>query len=236
MVDVIAKPLVAQGGVIRADPYPQSSAPIAELPPSMQRTLEAHAANPGMASLPEGGVHDELTSEELGHIQEAAAQGDKESWDLLNALKLPLGVAAGAAALYGATRGGLKLVDVLSKNNSGVMDASRVRDPNNKAPLPPEAQRALEGRNGQKFLPAPQGKITDTTGTRFNNGTSIEQPKLIPDLNRTGRETDAAYAQRDAEQATAMGKAELEKSLATARSMRLKSAVNAAAKAARGIH
>jgi hypothetical protein len=207
-MDVRTQPLIAQQGNIRVEPFAQPAS--TQLPPSMARTLgKSGAGGSGQEELqsnfdPNSIKIDEpfeFTPEEVAHLQQAAASGDKESFDLLNALKIPLGVAAGAAALYGGTRGALSLVDAYGKMKGMEMVPSGRTGGNTKSSVPPEPQRLLTNERGQQLLPAPQGKITDTTGTRFQQGTDVQSPKMIPDMNKTGREVDAAYAQRDVQDA-----------------------------------
>lgn len=161
MADVRTQPLMAEQGAIRVDPYSQPSS----LPPSVERsaglTQQSGAQGSSPAANPDVNQDGELDAEELGHLQDAAANGDKESWDMLNALKLPLGVAAGAAALYGAARGGLALTDAVMKSRgASVMGGSQVGqhtvDPSNRvAGLLTGPSNRVAPPPTQQLLPAP---------------------------------------------------------------------------------
>lgn len=205
-MDVRTQPLIAQDGNIRVDPY-ASSNPQVQLPPSVQRTL-GHGSGQA-AEMPAGGFDAsqvdpsqynitadqyELTPEELAHIQAAASKGDKESWDILNALKLPLGVAAGAAALYGATRGGLSLVDAVGKAKGMEMVPSGRTGGVHAPPSPP------------KLLPNPIKAITDQTGTRMQQPaprTPIRITDQRPIYEKTGGKLPTGAAAGDALRAAA---------------------------------
>jgi hypothetical protein len=172
-MDVRTQPLIAQQGNIRVEPFaPATSTP---LPPSMARTLgKSGAGGSGQEELqpnfdPNAIKIDEpfeFTPEEVAHLQQAAASGDKESFDLLNALKIPLGVAAGAAALYGGTRGALSLVDAYGKMKGMEMMPSGRTGGNH---VPPEPM---------KLLPNPIKQITDQTAGRMNQPAPQEQLQL----------------------------------------------------------
>jgi len=182
MTDVHTQPLIAEQGAIRVDPYSKQSSSdpsLASLPPSMARTVGAGSGDPNSpAANPDANGDGTLDAEELGHLQDAAANGDKESWDLLNALKLPLGIAAGAAALYGAARGGLALTDAVMKSRgSGIMGTTHNGPP---TVDPSERIAGLLPGKGQDKLPAPAATpaITDTTGSRFNQAGPPSRPAL----------------------------------------------------------
>lgn len=206
MADVQGKPLIAQKGAVRVEPYAQPDPSLASLPASVQRSVGGGASGGSPSSNPDTNGDGELSAEELGHLQDAAANGDKESWDLLNALKLPLGVAAGAAALYGVGRGALSLVDSVAKSGPGMMDASRRAGPGG-ATMP--VQKALPAPP-QKLLPSPaqtpQAQVTDTTGSRFNQAGPTSQPQL-PDqrtiYEKTGGKLPTGSAAGDALRAAA---------------------------------
>src|SRR4051812_14983113 len=120
MADPKTTPLTAERGAYRVDPYakPSSDPSLSSLPKSVARSAGVGSGDPSVSGFEGTNFLDdgEISADELGHLQTAAANGDKESWDLLNALKLPLGIAAGAAALYGTARAGASLVDAYSKS------------------------------------------------------------------------------------------------------------------------
>lgn len=197
-MDVRTQPLIAQQGNIRVDPFAQ--APVTQLPPSMARTLGGVGGSGQDASADQIDPSKidpsmfEINAEELGHLQDAAANGDKESWDLLNALKLPLGVAAGATALYGAARGGASLIDAVGKAKGLEMVPSGRTGGVHAAPEP------------QKLLPNPTKAITDQTGSRFNQS-GPEALKQLSDhrtiYEKTGGKLPTGVAAGDALRAAA---------------------------------
>lgn len=173
MVDVRTQPLIAEKNAIRVDPYPQpSSDPLSTLPPSVAKSAGASARTPSAADNPDVDGDGQLSQEEIGHLQQAAATGDKEAFDLLNALQLPLGIAAGAAGLYGAVRGGLALTDAVAKSKGMEMVPSGKRK-DGKTTFDP----ARDGMN--KVLPQTP-LLTDQTGGRFNQP-APQEPLQLPD-------------------------------------------------------
>lgn len=124
MADLKTQPLTAERGAYRVEPYaqPSSDPSLASLPKSVARSAGVGSGTPGDPSFTGAeGIDNEgdITPEDLGHLQNAAANGDKESWDILNALKLPLGIAAGAAALFGTAAAGTHLVNSVA-NSKGI--------------------------------------------------------------------------------------------------------------------
>lgn len=171
----MVQPLIGDGG-IRSVPFAQPTVDpaLASLPPSVARSAGVGSGAGGPPSPPadpDTNGNGQLDPDEITHLQQAAATGDKESFDLLNALKLPLGVAAGAAALYGATRGGLALTDAVAKRKGMSMYGDQVRTPGTNM-APPDPMLSLPSK-APLALPAPDD-------ARFNQPAPVE-PLALPD-------------------------------------------------------
>lgn len=190
MADLRTQPLTAERGAYRVEPYarPSSDPSLATLPKSVARSAgvgsnETPGFDSATASIDVPKDADfELTPEEVGHLQNSAANGDKESWDLLNALKLPLGIAAGAAALYGTARGGTALLDAhmrangqarfgdQSRNSVGAKaEPQRLLPAPNKMGVPQPVQTGPDLSTPQAF-PTDQRSIYEKTGGKLPTG------------------------------------------------------------------
>jgi hypothetical protein len=253
MADLQSKPLVAEGGQYRLEPYAQPSDPsLAGLPKSVAKSATASKDRYGNYDIQVPNEKDfELTPEEVGHLQNAAANGDGESLNFLKMLGLPLGAAAAIGSgvlLRNALKNRGQTTNYPGYGDVDVNGNPKFVNANDLPPSPyeihpgdnivspaeslPAGQQALPAPPQQKLLPAPQGKITDTTRSRFNQPGPPQQ-QLLPDANRIPREVDAAYAQKAAQDAAEAQRVALEKAAAQSRSMRVGRAARQASHAIR---
>lgn len=264
MPDFQSIPIISDKNALRVDPFANQASSVQSVGPSVPGS-RINSANPyaGPSSPAADAVADgDITPDETTHLQEAAASGDKEAFDLLDALGLPLGIAAGMAAVYGAYKGGQALrnsrmaaqgSDTLPDGTSKFVNGNDIpRTPGEYYPgdmtnivpvgepspyITPEMMRQPQQQVGMEqrlALPAPNRQITDQRGSRFNQAAPVER-KAIPDLNKKGREVDAAYNQKATQDAQAMSKAELEKAFGQSKNGMKLRAARTAAKAVRQV-